>query len=90
LFCRRKSQTFSIEFNSGEYGGKDSRRMLSGTTNSFPRWCQPAPSQITTAIELGVTWVLSSFRCSVIPSALAAGMITAAPTPLAGQMAPKM
>jgi hypothetical protein len=44
---------------------------------------------MTTAIEPGVTWVLSSFRCSFIPSALAAGMIMA-PTPLAGQMAPKM
>ena len=45
---------------------------------------------MTTAIALAVTRVLSSFRCSLIASALAAGMIMAAPTPLAGQMAPKM
>jgi hypothetical protein len=52
-------------------------------------WCQPARSQMTTAIELGAICVLISFRCSFIPSVLAAGMIMAAPTPLAGQMAPK-
>ena len=33
-------------------------------------------------------WVLISARCSFIASALAAGMMMAAPTPRAGQMAP--
>ena len=59
--------------------------MLSGTIRSLPRWCQPAPSQITTAIELCVTCVLISFRCSFMPSVLAAGMIMAAPTPAPGR-----
>jgi hypothetical protein len=58
--------------------------MLSGTIKSLPRWCQPAPSQMTTAIELGAICVLISFRCSFIPSVFAAGMIKAAPTPLFG------
>ena len=36
-------------FNSGEYGGKGSRLMLSGTTRPPPGRCQPAPSSVTTA-----------------------------------------
>ena len=47
--------TLENALGSGEYGGRDSRRMLSGTVSSLPRWCQPAPSQMTTAMELGVT-----------------------------------
>ncbi len=35
---------FSTGFSSGEYGGKASRLMLSGTMRAPPGRCQPAPS----------------------------------------------
>ena len=36
LLARRYSQTFSIGFKSGEYGGSGSSVILSGTTSASP------------------------------------------------------
>src|SRR6185437_5804529 len=62
--------------------------MLWGTRNRPPDWCQPAPSHTTTACAPSAICVLISLRCSDIASALTLGMMIAAPTLRAWQMAP--
>src|SRR5271165_2025427 len=73
LFPRRYCQTFSIGFSSGEYGGSVTSTILSGTVNSRPVACQPAPSHITAATASGATCELISSRCRFMPSILTAG-----------------
>jgi hypothetical protein len=80
----QKVPNVSIGFNSGEYNGKHSRWMLSGTTNAFPCWCQPAPSQAVCDLRADFA------KCRFIISVLAPGVMIAAPTPRFGPMAPKM
>ena len=73
---------------SGEYGGKGSRLMLSGTTRPPPGRCQPAPPGVMTACAPGAIWELISARCRFIAAMLTPGRTRAAPTPRAGQTAP--
>src|ERR1700726_3176336 len=82
------AEVISVGLSSGEYGGNGRRVTLSGTRNRSPGWCQPAPSHTTTACALGATRALISLSCSPIASELTVGMIIAAPSLRAWQIAP--
>jgi hypothetical protein len=67
----------AIGFNSGEYGGSVTSTMLSGTVNSRPVACQPAPSHITAATAPGATCeLISSVLCSNGHQPAGAGGVT--------------
>ena len=79
---------FSAGFSSGAYGGNFSRTIFSGTAN-FGERCHPAPSTTSKAIAPPLTHLLISIRCLFMASMLTVGNAKAAPTPRAGQTAPK-
>lgn len=56
----------STGLSSGEYGGKNTRVICSGTTRSL-LLCHPAPSNTTTRCSLGYRWLISARNRLMVP-----------------------
>jgi hypothetical protein len=85
---RKYCQMFSCGFNSGAREGRKTGVMFPGITSAFVV-CHAARSMMSTAFAPGATWRLISSMWSCMASVSARGRASAAPTPRAGQMAPK-
>jgi hypothetical protein len=87
--CFIHNHTRSIGINSGEYGGKKSRVIESGTFNALAL-CQPAPSKTsTTCTSLPASSAIIR-KCTLINVVLTVGEISADDWPVNGSTAPKM
>ena len=82
---------FAVEGAAGyEHLGGKSRSVMLGGTESLAVVCHPAWSAKRTAWALVLTWDEISSRCHCMAWVLQRGRTRAAPTPRAGQMAPKI
>ena len=85
---RMNCQMFSMGFNSGALGGNGNSVMLAGTS-SLVVVCHPARWRMRTAWPFGATCDDISSRFYCMAWVLQRGGTRPAPTPLAGQSAPK-
>ncbi len=87
--CFIHNHTRSIGINSGEYGGKKSSVIESGTFNALAL-CQPAPSKTsTTCTSLPASSAIMR-KCALIKAVFTVGAISADDWPVNGSTAPKM